>query len=754
MCQAIFRRSFGYSVRLLAACVALLLAAARPAAACGGDDGCDAGGPGLVFGPELLKDPSAEPFIRAQATDIACAGGFYGMIEERQDSLRAANTDEWFAFLGGNVPKGDLDHLVYKMGLEELDGLVLALNGRKVALSARATLLHNELSKVESRAAVISALYYLGLAKRAEPIATWRSAFDDWEEKDNLTPAPEVLDSAAKILSRAQKFLRGVSEAFLDRRYRFQILRLLFYSEKFDECVRYYETHRVEFDKGGSLQYRAMDLAAGALYRQKQYGRANYLYSIIFDRYPPLKKSAFRSFHPQEEADWQQTLALAKGPRETQVLWQMFGIVADGVTAIEKIRAIEPGSDLLPLLLIREVNKAEGRALSSGWETAADKNAMPPVLLAAVKQAAAKGDAAQPRLWDIALAHLYAINGDKESARRCLDEVEVGKGDAPMDELVRKTRFLAKIRSLSVPDKGTEDYLATELAWLEDPTNGARDLYESALYVLSRGYGRAGDSVRSRMLVDKPEAEWYQDNAEVDKLIAFVRKRRKTPFDAFLTRHHGYSVDQLVQLQGLNHLYAGRFDKADELLRKIDPKSSNARLRADPFVINIRDCHECDLNKRPLKNAYTQASFVRRLHELSRKARGRQEEAAQASFELANGLYNMTNSGNRRDVYATAHGNFDSVYRGWDTAMAEKYYRRAIDLSSDREFKAKATFMAAKCEGGWDYDGSDRDGYSIPTSYSGKYYGLLKSSYSDTKYYAEILRECGYFRYWAEGVGR
>jgi hypothetical protein len=33
-----------------------------------------------------------------------------------------------------------------------------------------------------------------------------------------------------------------------------------------------------------------------------------------------------------------------------------------------------------------------------------------------------------------------------------------------------------------------------------------------------------------------------------------------------------------------------------------------------------------------------------------------------------------------------------------------------------------------------------------------KYFGLLKDSFSDTQYYQEIIRECGYFKAYTAGA--
>ena len=60
-----------------------------------------------------------------------------------------------------------------------------------------------------------------------------------------------------------------------------------------------------------------------------------------------------------EDADWRETLSLAKNAHEREVLWQLLGIYADGLEAINQIYRINPQSPLLELLLVREVNKAE-----------------------------------------------------------------------------------------------------------------------------------------------------------------------------------------------------------------------------------------------------------------------------------------------------------------------------------------------------------------------------------------------------------
>ena len=79
--------------------------------------------------------------------------------------------------------------------------------------------------------------------------------------------------------------------------------------------------------------------------------------------------------------------------------------------------------------------------------------------------------------------------------------------------------------------------------------------------------------------------------------------------------------------------------------------------------------------------------------------------------------------------------------------IVEKYARRARDLSKDPELGARAAFLGAQAEQGRyaarpDYDTwNPGDAVQSPT-----WFGVLKDEYSNTRYFDEIVRECGYFR--------
>ena len=85
---------------------------------------------------------------------------------------------------------------------------------------------------------------------------------------------------------------------------------------------------------------------------------------------------------------------------------------------------------------------------------------------------------------------------------------------------------------------------------------------------------------------------------------------------------------------------------------------------------------------------------------------------------------------------------------------AEKYYLKARQLSNDPEFKAKCTFMAAKCKQ-QRYNGIDDEfsNYKFFQKHSPdfqkqirheSYFEELKKYYSKTLFYKRAVNECSY----------
>jgi hypothetical protein len=611
------------------------------------------------------------------------------------------------------------------------------------------------MAKYGKKDRIVDTLDYLQLAKQVEPIAT-RHANDGWQAR----ATPEYVDpgDVKKLIDKAEDAAKK-SDKFLAQRYKLQVIRLLFYSGQFSAARQYFDQNSGIFTEENSPKYRFMDAAAGAYYKDKKYGKANYLYSILFDRFAPLKRRAYFSFHPMEDGDWNETLAMARNPHEREVLWQLLGIYADGMAAIDKIYAMDPKSNLLPLLLVREVNRAErdwtanqdpSRYRYGSTERPRPEAAVVGPQLSRIQAIADAGNTYKPFLWNLAAGHLFVLAGNSQMAEMYINKASRSMPNVPeLQTQVRISLLFARVRAIQTIDRSQESHLADEFTWLQklptDTNFRAYNLNLWALPHLSGVYLKGGDTIRSLMLADSGQSDTYRSVAGLDRILAFMRTA-STPFDRFLLKNYKYTPEQIQELRGLQFLYAGDFTNAVEAF-KLAGDNGTKVLRADPFTIHIKDCHDCDAEAP--HTDYTKLSFAQRMLSLSRAAQGQGEAAATASFDLANGYYNMSYYGNGRSIYDTMHDNLAPRYMGNRDAelalnmnLAQKYYIQAFSLSSDREFKSRAVFMAAKTEQNRYYN--TRKDEKDPQPHS--YFRMLKDSFSNTQYYREIIRECGAFK--------
>jgi hypothetical protein len=141
------------------------------------------------------------------------------------------------------------------------------------------------------------------------------------------------------------------------------------------------------------------------------------------------------------------------------------------------------------------------------------------------------------------------------------------------------------------------------------------------------------------------------------------------------------------------------------------------------------------------------------------------KDAAQNYFLLANGFYNMTYYGNARvfratriywDTFSWSYdpqennmpSEIETMY--YDCSRAKTYYAKALELAPNKEFAAKCQWMMLKCDLNTYYNegvGSDGD-YPNTLIHEG-FYDSLITVYGKTKYYQEIIAQCGYIREYA-----
>jgi hypothetical protein len=688
----------------------------QPADACGwsGPEASDL----ILFEPAVAADPTPPGLQFDPST-----AGFGGPCE---DCARTAMLTDWNAYLKGAVPADAWTKVLYESTAADLRALARAVIGKGTAPAS--TPITGWKVKA-ARAQLERGLAYLALARDVEAIAS-------------LEASP---GNAADLLARAQAGLKAAKEPFLAQRYALQVIRVRFYQRDFPGVIDFFDKGKAPLAAPSSdVAARARYYLAGALRRTGALARANLELARVHAGSVALAPAAAQDFEPMEDTDWKEALRLAGTPREQAQLWRMVGLKQDGLVAAQEMFKLEPTSTQIALLLVREIHKAEGH-LSTAWGDELDvtvrdaehKRLTAIERLASTISSTAKAD--RPWLMSLLAGHAAALRGDLTAARGHLDRAIKGRpGDAKVASQAKASLALALARDPK-PSPVVEDELARAIAAVDPSFARQGAVTAEVKAALARTYARSGRMIDAEFLRPgtAPASSW-KDAAFIQQMIARAGKA-STAFDRFVLSG-GLTKPNLEQELALRQLLDGKFATAARTFATTTATST--ALGTDPFVTHIVDCHDCD-HATFAAAPWTHASVAARLAELEKAAAGKGNKAAEAALELGTALYNLTWYGNARVVLDASH----QATR--DTATAERWYKKAFELATSRELKARAAFYAAKAELmallTAKHDPYDQvEVLPVPT----RWYPVVKS-FADTAYYRDVLDECGAFRRWA-----
>ena len=259
----------------------------------------------------------------------------------------------------------------------------------------------------------------------------------------------------------------------------------------------------------------------------------------------------------------------------------------------------------------------------------------------------------------------------------------------------------------------------------------------------------------------------YLHSAQIKQLLDWQKTPAGTPYLRYLTgTMKEDDSDDLNDLLGTAYLREHNYAMAVNAFKNTKAtKPDKKRLvyaepseMGNPFISQLRDYPK--IFTRPGSPAYDRLMFAQKMLALQKQAGADPKSASATYFQMATGLYNTSHYGNAYylisyDWSSTDYGrasrySYDDDYI--KTKTAEQYYLKARALSNNPEFKAKCTFMAAKCaqkqivapdDVGWssrdqsDYDKAVRNN---------AYFAEFKKAYGKTAYYKLAVSECSYLR--------
>mgnify|MGYP003582652880 FL=1 len=368
-----------------------------------------------------------------------------------------------------------------------------------------------------------------------------------------------------------------------------------------------------------------------------------------------------------------------------------------------------------------------------------------------------------------------------------LNARKIKSGVFKADDLVPTLKWLDEKRIEKVPAKD-DDYFASnrDNKFLSTTKNFYQEL-------LVPTYMKMGDTTRAALLMLKGDliSENTVDNSFSVRMgwttldfwrnylssttLAQLEKRfkgtAKGSFDALLNEQLSkLNKNDFYELFGTAYLREHQYQKALNCFEKLPANYEfltpsdwyeDKKLYANPFATTINDYPK---KYTSTTKKYDKRSFAKEMARLQKLITTDKTNAAQYYFNMANGVYQTGYYGNAWSlisydwssyaVYEKAKYVFDRDFKL--AATAKKWYLKARSLSNDPEFKAKCTFMLAKCEqkskssqalnsNNWyDLSYTERDNRIAYVNANNRYFKELKQQYGQTAYYKKAAYECSY----------
>lgn len=702
------------------------------------------------FAPEGFVDSSYTPFCFSEYA-------YYSRDYDNSHSSRFNETivKEWSDYLGDKYSKKEIQYLLIDASKGLVDSIQnLPQSSLPVAVASM------QIVQAKNNTKVASFFTFLSYAKANESYAA--SSADYWNYDDDKPKKVTFTKEQNEVLKHMELAFQKTNDIFLKQRYFFQILRAQFFVANYQYCIDFHEKNKALFPSI-ILAARCLSYVAGCYYKQKNYAQANYLYSKIYDVSDDFKTVAHFSFHPQNESDWKQTLALCKSKDEQITLWQLIGIYFDEQRAIKEIYALDPKSEKLDLLLSRLVNLEERRVNNEYYYDINLKGHLDTLTMPASKLIAGiadKENTAKPYWWYLSAGYLHFLKADYVSANSYLDKA---KKVLPKDKLAtaqhRLFVFMNRLGSAPKLDSKSEELLLPDLQWLKNldastiPHFRSEHAYGWARNLMARKYAVQKEILKSELF--HHHDSFYAISTNVLSMKAFLQKVKKTPFEEYCTSINPITEYSISDYQAVLLTFEDKIDEAIVLMNQTSV-SKEVQLLGNPFNGNIKDCHDCE-HAAAQKVKYTKLSFLQKLKELEANVAAGNDVYNNALL-LGNAFYNISHFGNARvfyegDIIGAGHSSPDVITNCFrtmllDGSLAKKYYKTALAAASTEEQKAKLTYLLLKIErneyyiklfknpdyNSWDYAPMP------PTNFS-----VLKA-YKNTKYYADVIKECGYFR--------
>lgn len=710
------------------------------------------------FAPETFVDKSYAPLFLSQEV-------FYtGFDTEHNSRFNDEILQDWETFLKGKMDAKSVKFFLIDSSATDIDKLQLFYKTQK-----KNTVSNKWAKIIDLNDRRVSSFFtFLSLSKQIETVSV--SSENNW----SYEPVERKIFKNLKTIKAIENRYNTVSDPFLKNRYWFQTVKAYFYSGDNKSAIAFFQKTENTVPKN-TLYYRALAYIAGMNYTNKNYALSNYQYSQVFDKCPSMRPVAAYCFRPKEEKDWNESLNLAKTNEEKVALWAIQGFYGNEEKAIAEIYNLLPKSEHLDFLLTRLINNQETRIDKSFKEKSVfenkkrTKDSIHKSAIDLVVKIAQSDQTAKPYLWNVAAGYLETLNGNYTQADKNFDKAESKMPQTPLAiNQVRLLRFVNNLSKIDKIDSNNEKTILRDLTWLynEIPKSNIENFRYQNATVWSKSYLSAVyQSQKNEVMAELFERDYsfFDNEMNLQAMKSFLAKDNKTEIEKIGVSVYDVTIEDINNYQAVRATFANKIPEAIDFMQQT-AKIQEIKFYGNPFNGGIKDCHDCD-HLAFQKKKYSQIDFLNTIKAMQENV-AKDEDVFTNSILLGNAFYNITHFGNARLFHETninGYGSSPYYFRDkiremiTDCSLAKMYYQKALAAAKTNEQKAKCYYMIAKCERNEYYNNQydpNKDSWENQFAIEGSKinfiawegFKTLKSNYSQTKYYQEVINECGYFR--------
>jgi hypothetical protein len=420
---------------------------------------------------------------------------------------------------------------------------------------------------------------------------------------------------------------------------------------------------------------------------------------------------------------------------------------------LKEIYRLNPASEELEVLVVREINKLEEKYLTPAmqkvpggkpfyftWTDESTDSIMNAGANEATQLATFLNEAAQSRsvknagLFETAAGYAAYMIKDYSKAKNYLAVADKMQLTQKVKDQWALTNLLVTINEKEKIDAAFEEQLLPSLQWLEErvKTEKAvtvdywqvqqwRSIYRNLMSeILAKRYHQQGDLAKESLCIGAADymmmkgqpayygsvngIEFLRNNLmskDVERLYTLVDSKQAGKFENYLLTHNSVTKKEVVDFAGTSYLREFDYAKAIEWFKRSADKKT---INKNPFVDLLYDREEQILTDKNFK--INKLAFAQEMLKLEQTAK-QSSTAAKSFYKLALGMYNITYYGHTWELVQYYRSGSDGYYipdnatafqkEYYGAYKAHDYFEKAMKASTDKNFKARCLFMMAKC---------------------------------------------------------